>query len=281
MPDDATHAATVPDSDRDDLVSRLKAEVAALTTASAQASARAEVFENRERQRIAAWQPDAQFVMKDFVKDEIDNYHQGTSFADDIAPLGVWSDEYTQKKEIGTQGALAAFSYVASKGIKRLREEASKHSAASEQLGVLMKENEALKANAEKMQRELNDSNALGAERQEALEKLNAVLAEKGFLAQQEKFDFSKATSREQVTPPAEPHMAAGMGGTPSLEAVKMQASKVAGGAATGKNSHYAIIILCSTHVNSIIKVPSFKIHPDSTPLKTIRKAPVSISSPI
>jgi len=167
--------------------------------------------------------------MKDFVKSECDAFHKGTSLFEDIAPLGEWSDEYTKKKEIGTQGPLAAFSYVASKGIKRLREEASKNSEASETLGTVMKENEALKEEKAKLSRDLADSNKLGDERQASLEKLNAFIAQQGMALNAERFDFSKATSREAAPLPAEPHAAAG--GAVSLEAVKAEASKMAGGA--------------------------------------------------
>ena len=79
----------------------------------------------KERERIAAWKNDAEWFMKEYVNDEIDNYHQGTSLKADVAPLGVWASEYVNKPDLASQGALAAVSYVASKGIKRLRDQAS------------------------------------------------------------------------------------------------------------------------------------------------------------
>ena len=120
---------------------------------------------------------------------------------------------------------LAAFSYVASKGIKRLRAEASANSGAAEALATALKENEDLKAGSAKLQRDLDESNVLSSERQTALETLNAHLAAAGM--QQQKFDFSLKTSREEsASPPAEPHAA--VGAVPTLEAAKACASKLA-----------------------------------------------------
>ena len=221
-------SAPAADSDREDLVSRLKSEIATLTATSAKATARADVLEDRERNRITAFQPDAQFLMKEWCKKECEEHHPGTSLLEDIAPLGEWSDEYPKKREVSTQGALAAFSYVASKGIKRLRDEASRNAEAATTLGNVMKENEELKENYAKVSRDLVESTKLGDERQQSLERLNAFIAEKGMVANAERFDFSKATSREEVPLPAEPHAA--MGTATSLEAVKAEASKMAGG---------------------------------------------------
>ena len=71
---------------------------------------------------MSAFQPEAQYFMKDWLKEEVAAHHAGTNLAADIAPLGAWADEFTQKKDISSQGPLAAVSYIASKGIKRLRD---------------------------------------------------------------------------------------------------------------------------------------------------------------
>ena len=88
------------------------------------------VYEAKERARISAWQEDAKFFMNEFVNEEIDAHHPGLS-KDDVAPLGNWAATYHEKADIASQGALAAVSYVASKGIKRLREQASQGAAAA------------------------------------------------------------------------------------------------------------------------------------------------------
>jgi hypothetical protein len=218
-----TNAAA--DQNRDDLVERLKAELAAKTEGEARANARMGLYEAKERSRISAWQEDAKFFMSEFVNEEIDAHHPGLS-KDDVAPLGTWAATYHEKADIASQGALAAVSYVASKGIKRLREEASKGAAAATTLAETMKANEDLAAQNAKLQKDYAEAMTLCDERQQGLETLQAELIKGGLM--NEKFNFSKLTSREQT--PAEPHAAAGVGAlTPSLEVVKAEASKAAG----------------------------------------------------
>ena len=208
---------------RDDLVERLKRENADLTATAAAANARAGIFEEKERSRVAAYQPEAQFFMKEFLTDEIETHHPGTTFMSDVAPLGVWSDEFTAKKDITSQGALAACSYIASKGIKRLREQASAGSTASEALSNTMKENETLKQDKDKLQRDYDEAIGLANERQKGLEILQAKLTEAGLM--HEKFDFSKLASREKE-PPAVGGEPRKTSGTPALETVKAEASR-------------------------------------------------------
>jgi hypothetical protein len=214
------------DQNRDDLVERLKAELAAKTEGEARANARMGLYEAKERSRISAWQDDAKFFMSEFVNEEIDAHHPGLS-KDDVAPLGTWAATYHEKADIASQGALAAVSYVASKGIKRLREEASKGAAAATTLAETMKANEDLAAQNAKLQKDYAEAMTLCDERQKGLETLQAELVKGGLM--NEKFNFSKLTSREQM--PAEPHVGAGAGAaTPSLEVVKAEASKAAAG---------------------------------------------------
>ena len=205
---------------------QLKAQLAEQTAKAAQASQQLEFFNNRERERIGQFQPESQFFFNDFMKEEIEKYHQGTSLAQDVAPLGTWANEYHQKKDITSQGALAAASYVASKSIKRMRDEASKLPTMQESLASAMKENEELKQGKDKLQRDYDEAIGLANERQKGLEILQEKLSQAGLM--NEKFDFSKLTSREaDAEKPAEPHV--GGAAAPALEAVKAEASKAAG----------------------------------------------------
>lgn len=224
---EAEHASTnaAAEQNRDDLVERLKAELASKTKGEAEANARMQIYEGKERARISAWQEDAKFFMNEFVNEEIDAHHPGLS-KDDVAPLGNWAATYHEKADIASQGALAAVSYVASKGIKRLREQASQGAQAATTLSETMKANEELTAQNTKLQKDCEDYKILCDERQKGLETLQAELVKGGLMS--EKFNFSKLTSRE-VAPPAEPHAAAAA--TPSLEVVKAEASKAAAGA--------------------------------------------------
>ena len=216
----------VADANRDDVIKHLKEQLAEKTTREAEANARMGVYEAKERARISAWQEDAKFFMSEFVNEEIDAHHPGLS-KDDVAPLGNWAATYHEKADIASQGALAAVSYVASKGIKRLREEASKGAAAATTLAETMKQNEELTAQNAKLQKDYAEAMTLCDERQKGLEVLQAELVKGGLM--NEKFNFSKLTSREQ-TPP-EPHAAGAAAATPSLEVVKAEASKAAGSA--------------------------------------------------
>ena len=223
----STNAAA--DQNRDDLVERLKRELAEKTEGEARANARMNVYEAKERARISAWQDDAKFFMNEFVNEEIEAHHPGLS-KDDVAPLGAWASTYHEKADIASQGALAAVSYVASKGIKRLREEASKGAAAATTLAETMKQNEELQAQNAKLQKDYAEAMTLCDERQKGLETLQAELIKGGLM--NEKFNFSKLTSREKVE---EPHATEGAAAaTPSLEVVKAEASKAAAGSSSG-----------------------------------------------
>lgn len=223
------------DQNRDDLVSRLKRELEEKTSALGNANARAvdvdarmAGYEAKERARISGWQDDAKFFMSEFVNEEVDAHHPGLK--DDVAVFtGVngWAHTYHEKPDIQAQGALAAVSYVASKGIKRLREQASQGAAAATTLAETMKANEELTVQNTKLQKDYQDAMTLCDERQKGLETLQAELIKGGLM--NEKFNFSKLTSREKV--PDEPHMAGGAGVPPSLEVVKAEASKAAGSA--------------------------------------------------
>lgn len=224
----STNAAA--DENRDDVIKHLKEQLAAKTEGEARANARMAVYETKERARIAGWQPEAKDFMG-FVDEEIEAHHP--QLKDDVAVFtGAtgWANTYTEKPDIAAQGALAAVSYVASKGIKRLREQASQGAAAQATLAETMKANEELTAANAKLQKDCDDYKLLCDERQKGLEVLQAELVKGGLM--NEKFNFSKLTSREQVPP--EPHAAGAATAAPSLEVVKAEASKAAAGASSG-----------------------------------------------
>jgi hypothetical protein len=232
----AVSSVSTAEANRDDLVERLKKELAEKTEAAALAHARASVYEDRERERVTGFQPEAQYFMKEFLKEEIESHHPGTTLLADVAPLAAWSDEFAGKRDITSQSALAACSYIASKGIKRLRDEASRGATAQETLASTLKENESLRSEKEKLQRDFNDQVSLSEERQRNLEALQEELTRAGLFNQ--KFDFSKLTSREAAAPPAEPHTTTAEAAVaPALEAVKAEASRAArAGASRGGN---------------------------------------------
>ena len=227
MSDSDIASTNAADQNRDELVERLKSELAAKTKGEAEANARMAVYENKERSRIAGWQDEAKYFMGDWINSEVAEHHP--QLKDDVAVFtgaSGWAHTYHEKPDIATQGPLAAVSYVASKGIKRLREQASQGAAAASTLAETMKANEDLTAQNAKLQKDYAEAMTLCDERQKGLETLQAELIKGGLM--NEKFNFSKLTSREQVE---EPHAAAGVGAAaPSLEVVKAEASKAASG---------------------------------------------------
>ena len=221
---DSVASSIVPEESA--VMETLKMQLAEQTAKAAQANQQLEFFNGRERERISAFQGESQFFFNDFMKEEIEKHHSGTSLASDVAPLGVWANEFHQKKDITSQGALAAASYVASKSIKRLRDEASKLPTLQDSLASSMRENEELKQGKDKLQRDYDEAIGLANERQKGLEVLQEKLSQAGLM--NEKFDFSKLTSREaDADKPTEPHTAMV---APALETVKAEASKAAGG---------------------------------------------------
>ena len=230
------------EANRDDLVERLKADLASKTESEARANARMEIYESKERTRIAGWQEDAKFFMGEFINEEVAAHHP--TLKDDVAVFtgaAGWANTYTEKPDIAAQGALAAVSYVASKGIKRLREQASQGAAAATTLADTMKANEALTVQNSKLQKDYQEAMTLCDERQKGLETLQAELIKGGLM--NEKFDFSKLTSREVMAQPAEPHAAPQV----SLEVVKAEASKAAGGSSSVQQSDLLSSLLASS----------------------------------
>lgn len=229
------------DQNRDDLVSRLKkdleSQTAALAMANASAASTAERmagYEARERARISSWQDDAKFFMSEFVNEEVEAHHP--QLKDDVAVFtgaSGWAHTYHEKPDIQAQGALAAVSYVASKGIKRLREQASQGAAAQATLAETMKANEDLMAQNQKLQKDCDDYKILCDERQKGLELMHSEMLKGDINAAST--NFTKLFGREKEALPAEPHAAGGAAGTtPSLEAVKAEASKAAGASLSG-----------------------------------------------
>ena len=225
---DATPVAMPAESARDELVERLKKENAELMENVARSNARAGIFEEKERARVAAWQPEAQYFMKEFI---IEAAADDADAKADMAPLAAWADEYAAKKDITSQTPLARMCYVASKAVKRTRDKASKYDELNAQQADSFKKIEELEQKNTKLQRDFDEQVELNSERQKSLEVLNGKIVALG--GAQEKFDFSKLASREVSPPVAEPHQAVG-GGAPALEAVKAEASKA--GMARGGN---------------------------------------------
>lgn len=224
MSEDAPAAAPPPVAE--ETVSKesydaLKAQLEQKSQDLAEARARGEVYENKERTRIAAFQPAA----KEFMNEMLAEADAETKA--DLQPLATWADEFAAKQDILSQAPLARLVSCASAKLKRTRDEASMNSESVAALSGAMAELESTKTERDGLRVRVGELETLANERQAGLEKLQAELARAGLLS--EKFDFSKISSREKGV---EPTAAAGSSkeqaavGSTTLEAVTSNASK-------------------------------------------------------
>ena len=169
---------------------KLKADYEQKSRDLADARARTDVYEQKERTRIAAFQPAAKSFIEEIMKDA------DPETLADLSPLQTWSNEFATKADIMSQAPLARLVSCASAKLKRSRDEASANSQASESLGQTMKELESVTGERDALKQRLTEVSALAEERQNGLEKLQLELSRAGLMA--DKFDFSKLTSREK-----------------------------------------------------------------------------------
>lgn len=189
----------------------LKRQLAQKSQDLADARARSDVFEQKERQRISAFQPDAQA----FVSELMDGADAETKA--DLAPMQAWATDFHQKADVLAQAScfpplvafhprltplrafhqapLARLVACASARVKRSRDEASANTEASATLGKTMKELEAMTTERDSLKQRVGELGALADERQAGLERLQEELSKAGLVG--EKFNFSKASSRE------------------------------------------------------------------------------------
>jgi len=195
----------------------LKAQLEAKSQDLAEARARGEVYEQKERTRIASFQPAAQ----EFMKEMMDGADAETKA--DLQPLATWADDFAAKQDIMSQAPLARLVSCASAKLKRTREEASVNSESATALSGAMSELETTKTERDGLRLRVGELESLANERQVGLEKLQAELARAGLLS--EKFDFSKLSSREKGVEPAAAGSAEAAA-TPKLEAGTSNASR-------------------------------------------------------
>lgn len=167
----------------------LKRQLAQKSQDLADARARSDVFEQKERTRISAFQPDA----KAFIDELMDGADAETKA--DLSPMATWAGDFHTKSDVLAQAPLARLVACASARVKRSRDEASANNEASATLGKTMKELEEMTTERDSLKQRVGELGALADERQAGLERLQAELSKAGLVG--EKFNFSKASSRE------------------------------------------------------------------------------------
>ena len=192
-------ADAVPSTDASDVISGVSHETFNETKkladerAAELASARAklELYEKRDRDTLRTYQPAMEEMIKELHGEAAaDAKPHFSSFLD-------WTRTASERPNIDTQLQLGTVVHACASKLKRVREESSVTAATAEQLAQSAKENEALK-NELGISRQRNDE--LSTSLKEITEnhaKLQQELEKAGLFKNAEKFDFSKASSRE------------------------------------------------------------------------------------
>ena len=152
--------------------------------------AQLEAYHARDRSKLKSFQPEMTSYIEELSKNsDIESKPHFDAMLD-------WSRNASDRPNLAAQMPLGTLVHAAASNLKRVREDASVGAATAEQLAAASKENETLKSDNASKERRIGElSNSL-KELQENSEKLQQQLQQAGALA--EKFDFSKASSREE-----------------------------------------------------------------------------------
>ena len=157
----------------------------------AAAEARLQAYEARERAQLQSYQP----VMEGLVK-ELSTEFATPETKGHFDSFGDWTRNCHERPNLDAQMQLGTIIHSCASKLKRVREEASVGSATAEQLATTAKELEAAKEQLTVKEARIGELSASLKEIQSNSEKLQLQLEKAGAL--QEKFDFSKAASREE-----------------------------------------------------------------------------------
>ena len=182
-------------------VEDLKAKLEAATAR--EASANAGLAAHKERQRMAL--KGMQAEVESFVNEAYELAPE--EMKHEVAPMQAFAKSLGEAENPDSAMPLARVICLSSTKFKRDRSEFSKSSEAAEQLAAANKQIDELTADRDGKSSRIAELEALADERQSAAEKLQAELARVGIVS--EKFDFSKATAREEgassTAPPSAP----------------------------------------------------------------------------
>ena len=185
----------------EDYVADLKAKLEAATAREATANAGLAAHKERQRMALKGMQAEVQsFVNEAYELAPDDQKH-------DVEPMRKFAESLGEAENPDSAMPLARVICLSSTKFKRDRSEFSKSSEAAEQLAAANKQIDELTADRDGKSSRIAELEALADERQAAAEKLQAELAKIGVVS--EKFDFSKATAREEgassTAPPSAP----------------------------------------------------------------------------
>ena len=171
---------------------KARADDAATQLAAAQAKLQA--YESRERAQLQSFQP----AMEGLVK-ELSTEFSTPETKGHFESFGDWTRTCHERPNLDTQMQLGTIIHACASKLKRTREDASVGSATAEQLASALKENERMKSENDSLRQRTGELDTSLKEMQDNASKLQLQLEKAGALS--EKFDFSKAASREEEAP--------------------------------------------------------------------------------
>ena len=174
---------------------KARADDAAAQLAAAQA--KLQQYESRERATLQSYQPAMESYMKELATEFSTADTKGH-----FDSMVNWARNCHERGNLETQMPLGVVIHAAASKLKRTREEASVQSATADQLASSLKENEQLKQSLGMKEARIGELDTSLKEMTENQAKLQVQLEKAGLLA--DKFDFSKATSREAEAPKVE-----------------------------------------------------------------------------
>lgn len=166
---------------------KMKSENDTLREQLAQLKAKQALHDERQREQLTKMQPEVKEFIGDIAKANPEHTELGM--------MCRWADNLATSDSLDTSLGLARMVTCASARFKRTHEEASQLTEKSNMLSDAYKKIEGLEAERDQKATRIGELEGLVCERTEAAEKLQAELAKHGAIA--EKFDFSKASSRE------------------------------------------------------------------------------------
>jgi len=156
----------------------------------AAARAQLEAYQARDRSKLKSYQADMTSLVEELsASADVESKPHFDAMLD-------WSRSASERPNLASQMQLGTVIHACASKLKRVREDASVGSATADQLAAASKENENLKADNVSKDRRIGELSTSLKELQENSEKMQQQLQQAGALA--EKFDFSKASSREE-----------------------------------------------------------------------------------
>jgi uncharacterized coiled-coil protein SlyX len=188
MADATVDVAAAPDAGVSTTThNQMKSENDQLREQLAQLKAKQAVHDDRQRETLTKLQPDIKEFIGDIAKANPEHAELGM--------MTRWADNLAQSESLDTNMGIARMVSCASANFKRVREEASQLTEKSTLLSDAYKKIEGLESERDTKSTRITELEGLVAERTDAATKLQEELAKHGAIT--EKFDFSKASSRE------------------------------------------------------------------------------------